>query len=121
MNNTEIEINQKLEELYGAIKKAEEASLPPRKNKLKKNNNLKLTPEIKHAVSISKTAKRTWREAGSPNDPNHISNIDKKNAKKKLRSVQRRQQAIDRQLIDKIYIAKSQTHIQTSRSSSTTS
>ena len=97
VNNTELEINQKLEELYGAIKKAEEASLPPRKNKLKKNNNLKWTPEIKHAVSISKTAKRTWREAGSPTDPNHISNIDKKNAKKKLRSVQRRQQAIDRQ------------------------
>ena len=97
VNNTEIEINQKLEELYGAIKKAEEASLPPRKNKLKKNNNLKWTPEIKHAVSISKTAKRTWREAGSPVDPNHISNIDKKNAKTKLRSVQRRQQAIDRQ------------------------
>ena len=96
-NNTEIEINLKLEELYNAIKKAEEASLPPRKVKTKKNNNLKWTPEIKQAVSKSKAAKRTWREAGSPKDPKHNANITKKNAKKNLRSIQRRQQAIDRQ------------------------
>ena len=86
-NNTEIEINLKLEELYNAIKKAEEASLPHRKVKTKKNNNLKWTPEIKQAVSKSKAAKRTWREAGSPKDPKHNANITKKNAKKNLRSI----------------------------------
>jgi endonuclease/exonuclease/phosphatase family metal-dependent hydrolase len=57
----------------------------------------KWTPELSRAVENAKRRKYLWNQAGEPRD-NHPTWINKKQATKQVRSVQRKQRAEDRRL-----------------------
>ena len=52
-------------------------------------------PELSHAVKLSKEKHFLWKEAGKPRDKNPVW-LEKKAAKKRVRSIQRKHQAEDR-------------------------
>ena len=93
---TEFSITQSIRKFYSSVKSAENNSIPKKRKRKNKRCKQKWTEELKTAVKLSKQAHREWKRAGSPRNSDSPIFIQRKVAKKHLRSIQRQQEAKQR-------------------------